>query len=176
MDNITYFFIAAMAVFLPASLYVWFRFFKKETRREIASEHSKQVMLQAYERLTLLTNRIALPNLITRLNVPNSAARDMQMLLVQTIREEFEFNISQQIYVSNEAWNAVKTLKDQNLLIINQIASGMPANATGGDLNKIILDFLMNDTRGTLAELVSEVLANEAKKLMAISVERISQD
>jgi hypothetical protein len=176
MDNITYFFIASMAVFLPASLYVWFKYFKKETRREIASDHSKQVMLQAYERLTLLANRIALPNLITRLNVPDAAARDMQMLLLQTIREEFEFNISQQIYVSNSAWNALKTLRDQNLLIVNQIASALPANATGGDLNKIILDFLMNDKRGTLAELVSEVLASEAKKLMAISAEKIYQD
>ena len=110
-----------MVVFIGASLYAWFKYFKKETKREIASDQSKQVMLQAYERVTLLSSRIALPNLIMRLNVPDSSARDMQMLLLQTIREEFDFNISQQIYVSNDAWNAVKTLRDQNLLIINQI-------------------------------------------------------
>jgi hypothetical protein len=176
MDSITTIFVTAMAIFIPASFYVWFKYFKKETRRELASDQSKQVMLQAYERLTLLTNRIGLPNLITRLSVPDSAARDMQMLLLQTIREEFEFNISQQIYVSNDAWNAVKTLRDQNMLIVNQIASALPENATGGDLCKIILDFLMNDRRGNLHELVSEVLATEAKKLMAISAEKIYQD
>jgi hypothetical protein len=93
----------------------------------------------------------------------------MQMLLLQTIREEFEFNISQQIYVSTDAWNAIKTLRDQNLLIVNQIGSSLPIDATGGDLNRNILDFLMNDKRGNLNELVSDVLAEEAKKLMKSS-------
>jgi hypothetical protein len=166
----------SLAIFIPASLYVWFKYFKKETKRELASDQSKPMMLQAYERLTLLVNRIALPNLITRLNVPDAAARDMQLLLLQTIREEFEFNISQQIYVSTDAWNAVKTLRDQNLLIVNQIASSLPTHATGGDLNRIILDFLMNDKRGNLHELVSEVLAAEAKKVMNASSQKIYQD
>lgn len=166
MDTTTYIFAVSMIVFVGASFYVWFRFFKKETKREIENDDSKKVMLQAYERLTLLASRIALPALISRLNVPNSTVQDMQMLLLQTIREEFDFNISQQIYVSTNAWSAVKTLRDQNLLIINQIAASLPEHATGGDLNKIILDFLMNDKRGNLHELVSDVLAEEAKKLM----------
>jgi hypothetical protein len=176
MDFTTKIFIIAMIIFIPASLYVWFKYFKKETRRELAADQSKQTMLQAYERLTLLVSRIALPNLITRLSVPNSLARDMQLLLLQTIREEFDFNISQQIYVSTDAWKAVKTLRDQNMLIVNQIASALPEGATGGDLSKIILDFLMTDARGNLHELVSEVLANEAKKLMAVSAEKVYQD
>lgn len=167
MDSTTYIFILSMVVFIGASFYVWLKFFKKETKREIQNEESKKVMLQAYERLNLLTSRIALPNLIMRLNVPGSTVWDMQMLLVQTIREEFDFNISQQIYVSSDAWNAIKTLRDQNMLIINQIAASLPDNASGGDLNKIILDFLMNDKRGNLHELVSNVLAEEAKKLMS---------
>ena len=176
MGTIEWIFVFSIIIFVIGSLFVWFKYFKKETRREIASDQSKQIMLQAYERLTLLVNRIALPNLITRLNVPDAAARDMQLLLLQTIREEFEFNISQQIYVSNDAWNAVKTLRDQNLLIVNQIAASLPAHATGGDLNRIILDFLMNDKRGNLHELVSEVLAGEAKKLMNTSAEKVYQD
>lgn len=175
MDSSTIF-ILSISIFILGSFYVWIRFFKQETRKELASDQSKQIQLQAYERVTLLSSRIALPNLIMRLNVSDSSARDMQMLLLQTIREEFEFNIAQQIYVSNDAWNAVKTLRDQNLLIINQIASSLPANATGGDLNKIILDFLMNDKRGNLHELVSEVLATEAKKLMNTSSQAIYKD
>jgi hypothetical protein len=166
MDSTTYIFAISMTVFLGASLYVWFRFFKTETKREIQNDESKKVMLQAYERLTLLASRIALPNLIMRLNVPASAVKDMQKLLLQTIREEFDFNISQQIYVSNDAWNAVKTLRDQNMLIVNQIAASLPEHANGGDLSKIILEFLMNDKRGNLHELVGTVLADEAKKLL----------
>ncbi len=159
-------FILSIVIFILGSFYVWLRFFKQETKREIASDQSKQVQLQAYERLTVLCNRIALNNLINRLNVSNATARDMQMLLLQTIREEFDYNLSQQIYVSADAWNALKNLREQNMLIINQIASSLPENATGGDLNKIILDFLMNDKKGRLADVVGEVLADEAKKIM----------
>ena len=124
------------------------------------------MQLQAYERLLILVDRIALPNVITRINQPASSAREMQLLLTQNIRSEFDYNITQQIYVSAEAWNSVKNLKEQNLLIINQLANVLPPNATGLDLNKLILEFLMTDKKGTLHEVVSDVLSYEAKKLM----------
>jgi len=127
---------------------------------------SLSMQLQAYERLVILVDRMALPHLITRVNQPNSTAREMQLMLTQNIRSEFEYNITQQIYVSSEAWNAVKNLKEQNLLIINQLANVLPPNATGLDLNKLLLEFLMSDKKGTLHEVVSEVLSFEAKKLI----------
>lgn len=132
--------------------------------KETAATNS--IQLQAYERLAILVDRIALPNVITRVNQPHSSAREMQLLLTQNIRSEFDYNITQQIYVTPEAWNAVKNLKEQNLLIINQLANVLPLNATGLDLNKLLLEFLMSDKKGTLHEVVSEVLSYEAKKLM----------
>lgn len=125
-----------------------------------------QLQLQAYERLVVLVDRIALPNLISRVSQADISAREMQMILTRSIREEFEYNISQQIFVSAEAWNAVKNLKEQNLLIINQLANILPPNASGLDLNKQLLQYLMNDRKGTLHEVVSDVLSYEAKKLM----------
>ena len=86
MDDSSNLFIISIVIFIMGSFYVWFRFFKQETKKEIASDHSKQIQLQAYERLIVLSNRIALNNLIARLNVSNATARDMQMLLLQTIR------------------------------------------------------------------------------------------
>ena len=124
------------------------------------------IQLQAYERLLILVDRISLTNVITRVNQPNSSAREMQLMLTQNIRSEFDYNITQQMYVSPEAWNAVKNLKEQNLLIINQLANVLPPNATGLDLNKLLLEFLMSDKKGTLHEVVSDVLSYEAKKLM----------
>jgi len=124
------------------------------------------MQLQAYERLVILVDRIALPHVITRVNQPNASSREMQLLLTQTIRSEFDYNITQQIYVTAEAWNAVKNLKEQNLLIINQLANVLPPHATGLDLNKLLLEFLMTDKKGTLHEVVSEVLSYEAKKVM----------
>lgn len=137
---------------------------KNEESKKVAG--SQQMQLQAYERLTLLVDRIALPNLIARNAIADCTARDMQLILTKNIREEFDYNITQQIYVSAAAWNAVKNLKEQNMLAINQIANMLPANATGLDLNKLLLDYLMNDKKGNLHELVSEVLSYEAKQLL----------
>lgn len=127
---------------------------------------SAPLQLQAYERLILLAERISLPNLINRLNQPGISVREMQSLLTQSIRQEFDHNITQQIYVSAEAWQAVQNLKDQNLLIVNQVASFMPAEATGTDLNKSILEMLMNSPKASLHGVVAEVLSYEAKKLL----------
>jgi hypothetical protein len=90
----------------------------------------------------------------------------MQMLLTHTIRQEFDYNITQQIYVTAEAWEAVKNLKEQNILIINQMANILPAEATGLQLLKLIMEFLMNDKRANMHEIVGNILSFEAKKLM----------
>jgi hypothetical protein len=138
----------------------------KDDKTDIVDKSSKTLQLQAYERLLLLTNRMALPNVVSRVNVPEIGARDMQMLLLQAIREEFDYNITQQIYVSPAAWDAIKNLKEQNMLAVNQIAASLPANATGIDLNRRILEYVMTDQRGNLHELVAEALSFEAKKLL----------
>ena len=127
---------------------------------------SRQLQLQAYERLILLTDRIALPNLISRVNTPGLSARDMQSLLTQSIRQEFEHNITQQIYVSTEAWAVVRDYKEQNLMIVNQVASFLPEEATGTDLNRALLDLLVQNPKASLQNVVSEALSYEAKKLM----------
>ena len=127
---------------------------------------TRQLQLQAYERLILLTDRIAVPNLIHRVNQPGLSAKEMQSLLTQSIRQEFEHNITQQIYVTPEAWDAVRNFKEQNLLIINQVASFLPGEATGLDLNKSLLDLLVQNPKASLQNVVSEALSFEAKKVM----------
>jgi hypothetical protein len=122
--------------------------------------------LQAYERLILLTDRIAIPNLVSRTNQPGLSSREMQSLLTQTLRQEFDHNITQQIYVSPEAWDAIRNLKEQNLLIINQIASFLPSEASGLDLNKSLLELVMQNPKVSLHNVVADALAFEAKKIM----------
>ena len=140
---------------------------KKQTaNKETDSFNSKPLQLQAYERLVMLTERIALPNRISRANQPGLSARDMQRLLLDNIKQEYEYNTSQQIYVSPVAWEAVKNLKEQNMLIINQVASALPQEATGTDLNKILLDVLMKQQKGQLSNIVLEALNYEARKVM----------
>jgi hypothetical protein len=127
---------------------------------------TRPLQLQAYERLVMLTERISIPNLVSRANQPGLDSRQMQRLLNDSIKQEYEYNTTQQIYVSPVAWKAVTNLKDQNMYIINQIGSAMPAEASGTDLNRRLLEFTMTDRKGTLHEVVMEALNFEAKKIM----------
>jgi hypothetical protein len=141
----------------------------KEVREKPRSENNinpVQLQLQAYERLILLTERIALPSLISRMNQPGIAGKDMQMMLTHNIKQEFDHNITQQIYVSTEAWEAVRNLKEQNIHIINQVASYLPPDVSGNDLNKQLLEMLVQNPKMTLHNVVAEVLSFEAKKLL----------
>lgn len=128
--------------------------------------NSVPLQLQAYERLVLLVERISLPNLISRTNQPSLSAREMQVQLNEHIKQEFEYNASQQIYVSNIAWEAVRNLRDQNMLIINQVANVLSPEATANELNKHLLDVIMNQNDAALHTIVLNALNFEAKKLM----------
>lgn len=137
-----------------------------EPEKAAPKQKDNGLQLQAYERLALLVDRIAIPNLIGRTSHDGLSAREMQFILTKNIRDEFEYNITQQIYVTPEVWNAIKNLKEKNLLTIHQIASTLPENATGLDLNRALLEFLVTDQHASLPELVSEALSYEAKKLL----------
>jgi hypothetical protein len=100
------------------------------------------------------------------MNQPGIAGKDMQMMLTHTIRQEFDHNITQQLYVSNEAWEAVRNLKEQNIHIINQVASYMSPEVSGTELNKQLLEMIVQNPKMTLHNVVAEVLSYEAKKLM----------
>lgn len=155
-----------------ALAYIYFYFRDKRDSRQEDNRHkqenavSAQLKLQAYERLVLLTDRIALPNLISRMNVTGLSAREMQLLLIQTIKEEFEHNITQQIYVNPAAWEALRNLKEQNTLIINQVSSYLPESASGTDLNKALMELLIQNPQASLHTIVSEAISFEAKKMM----------
>jgi hypothetical protein len=161
----------AIAVLLGGTLALIFWRQRKEAASSIkgqqeTSQYALNLQVQAYERLILLTERIALPNLISRVNQPGISARDMQYMLTNTIRQEFEHNVTQQMYVSQQSWDAVKNLKEQNIHIINQVASFLPADASGNDLNKSLLDMLVQHPNSALHNVVSDVLNYEAKRIM----------
>ncbi len=133
---------------------------------EVQKFDAVPLQLQAYERLVLLIERMSLPNLISRLIQPNSSAKESQLVLVENIKQEFEYNASQQIYVSDIAWEAVRNLRDQNMLIINQISNLLPPEATGSDLAKKVLEVIMQQQDAALHTIVLNAVNFEAKKLM----------
>lgn len=136
-------------------------------RTSAANPEMLRLQLQAYERMTILCERIGLNNLLGRLPVNQLSATELQNLMIQSIKTEFEYNVSQQLYVSAAAWDGVKNLKEQNIFIINELASTLPAQATGVDLSKKIVQLLSHDEHVSLQNIVSTLINNEAKQLMS---------
>ncbi|MFY7878654.1 MAG: hypothetical protein ACOVP6_01175 [Lacibacter sp.] len=125
-----------------------------------------RLQLQAYERLIILCDRIGLQNLVNRFSLADMSAAQLQNTLVQTIKTEFEYNISQQLYVSPTAWDAVKNLKEQNIFIINQVTSMLPSDASGLDLGKNLLTLLSEDEHASLQQIVTTLLNNDVRKIL----------
>ncbi len=99
---------------------------KQETPVTNNSFESVPLRLQAYERLVLLTERISLTSLISRLNQPGISAAEMKVILTENIKQEYDYNSTQQLYVSQVSWDAVRNLKEQNIMVINQVAASLP--------------------------------------------------
>ena len=76
--------------------------------------------VQAYERFLLYLERVQLPQLVKRVYVPGIEKGTFHLQLLQNVREEFEHNLAQQLYVSNSTWNAVQNAKEE---LVNQINS-----------------------------------------------------
>jgi hypothetical protein len=172
MDNSTMIIVGVGMLVVLGGLYYYF--YQKD-KKSIATVHppatpvtegTRTLQLQAYERLVILADRIAIPNLVSRNNQPGLDKTDMQLLLTGVIKQEFEHNLSQQIYVSQEAWDAVRNLKEQNIHLINQVSSILPPETSGTDLNRRLLDFVLHQQNGSMHTLVQEALSHEAKKLM----------
>jgi hypothetical protein len=142
--------------------------FRKPKQEESVSEKfdSMPLRLQAYERLVLLTERIALPNLISRLNQPGISAQDMKFILTENIKQEFEHNSTQQLYVSQISWDSVRSLKEQSIMVVHQVAATLSPAASAPELNKKILEILISQPDGALHEMVLQTLNHEAKKIM----------
>lgn len=145
-----------------------FALFRKPAKATPPSGNFESVplRLQAYERLVLLTERISLPNLVTRLNQPGISAVEMKMILNEHIRQEFDYNSTQQLYVSQVCWDAVRNLKEQNIMLVNQVAAGLPPQASSADLNKKLLEVVLSQPNAALHESVLQALNFEAKKIM----------
>ena len=124
------------------------------------------LQLQAYERLVILCERIALPSLISRTAVSDLSAKEMHYVLIENIKQEYDYNASQQIYVSPMAWTAVRNLRDQSLLVVNKIAASLHPDARASDLNKQLLEVIMNQQDKALHTMVLEALNAEAKELL----------
>ncbi len=111
--------------------------------RKKNQKNALPIRLQAFERLSLFLERITPSSLLVRHSSANLTVKQYQQVLLKAIRDEFEYNLSQQIYVSDEAWRMVVTAKSATVSIINNIAGKLPDNLPGVELSKKVLEETM---------------------------------
>jgi hypothetical protein len=162
-----------LKIVLPAALVIYgmyltiMSFLKKEREKMIMDLKTQNTLtvlpirLQAGERLCLLLERITPNNLIRRVNNPEYSARELYSQLLLEVREEFNHNLSQQVYFSDETWEGVRRAMESVVTIVNTAMQDMNENARGLDLAKRIFQITLeqkNDAiQMALKELKSEI-------------------
>ena len=100
---------------------------KKGTKKSVeVSETVAPLMIQAFERLVLYLERIRFSVLVKRVFMPGMTRSDLQFALIQSIQDEFEHNLAQRLYVSEEIWMMVVLTKDEALKIVNEAFGANP--------------------------------------------------
>jgi hypothetical protein len=115
------------------------------------------IRLQAYERIVLLLERITPSNLLLRVSGSGHTASDYHRMLLSEIRNEFSHNMSQQVYMSEQAWQQVKHAREEVVNLINRTYQEMPDKSKGTDLAKKILESILATETDPTARAISFV-------------------
>ena len=113
--------------------------------------------LQAYERMCLFLERISPPNLLLRLNNQGYSSKEFHKLLLDEIRNEYNHNVSQQIYMSEDVWNMIKNAKEDLTILINESSSQMSPEATSLDLARKIFELSLEKKVEPIGHALSEL-------------------
>jgi hypothetical protein len=146
-------------------------FLKRNADQKLSEKNNKQeivlpVKLQAYERLILFLERINPNSSIHRVRKQGMSCADLQLALIRNIREEYEHNLVQQLYVSNDSWTLVKTVKDEMIKFYNLVGTKMPKDATEMDYSRAIFDYLMTADKDMPTDTAIKFLKQEVTKLL----------
>ena len=140
------FFFAIPSLITGVIAYYFFREHTKneDGRRRFLLKKDLQVTamplrLQAYERMALFLERITPSKLLIRTAPLSSNKEDYESLLIHTIEQEFEHNLSQQIYISDECWNIITTAKNAIIQLIRK-ANLLEKTDTANKLREVVLN------------------------------------
>jgi hypothetical protein len=131
---------------------VAYYFFKEHTKNEDGRRrfllhkdmqmNALPIRLQAYERMALFLERITPSKLLIRVSPKSSNEESYESLLIANIEQEFEHNLSQQIYVSDDCWNIIVAAKNATIQLIRK-AGLLEKTGTANKLREIILTEMM---------------------------------
>jgi hypothetical protein len=113
------------------------------------------IRLQAYERIVLLLERITPSNLLLRVSASGHTAGEYHRILLTEIRNEFNHNMSQQVYMTEQAWQQVRHAREEVVTLINKSYQSLGEKAKGTELAKRILETVLNNEIDPTAKAIS---------------------
>ena len=162
-------FIELVKILVPASIvlygaYLLVRMFiQKEINLKKLDVRSKSIeavlpnRLQAYERMALFLERISPQNLLVRLSTTGMTSKEFHQLLLSEIRNEYNHNVAQQVYITEDVWNLIKNAKEDLILSINDAAGEMSMESTSLDLSRKIFEKSINKQVDPIAHALTEL-------------------
>lgn len=161
--------IPAIVVFLTA-YFILKSFLDNQEKRKwmnlkINLKHTTlPIRLQAYERVILLLERLSPNNLIHRVKKSGMTAADMQAALLAEIRQEYNHNLSQQLYISEDGWALVQNAKEEMIKTVNLCYAQVNPDDQALELSRAIFNAVMkNETMPT--DRAIKYLKQEARQL-----------
>jgi hypothetical protein len=147
------------------------KFYKSETEKRLwelkrlSQKEISPLRMRAYERLALLLERTTPEHMLMDVNLTEMTILQLQQHMMRTIRLEYDHNLSQQVYVSDEVWQQIISARDQMVAFINALAQQLPADASTLDYAKMLITAY--STNGDTAnEKALQALKNEARTLI----------
>ena len=163
IDNIVY-----IVVFVTIVTLVFF-FLNRSQRSVISNDNSSynqiEIRLRAYERLILFLERIEPVSMINRLELHNQSIDFIISSLIKNIVVEYEYNMSQQIYVSDNLWKSIELIKNK---IINNISNTSKLLSNDSSVDDLVRE-LLEDSKKHI------IIINQIKKTLKEEVKLISK-
>ena len=137
--------------------------YQQTLARQLKSEQTRLTMplkLQAYERLALFCDRIFLPSLLLRVFERQLTVVQLKSTLLIQIQQEYEHNITQQVYVSEALWKIMLAARDEVVQTILSVAAPLDPQAPADVLRQAILQ-AMNERQVSGSEKAQEAIRKE---------------
>ncbi len=100
---------------------------------------SLPIQLQAYERMLLFCERINPTKLLIRVKPISNNSDDYLQLVLQQIEQEFEHNLVQQLYITDECWNIIIAAKNA---VVNKLKQVSNSSKNSSDFREnVLLDY-----------------------------------
>lgn len=161
--------ILLVAITTFAMLAMAWIFFKRNNDKELTNlqfqlkkerqKHFLPMRVDAYQRAVLLMERIAPGNVVMRLHNPALPAKMLQAEILKAIREEYDHNVSQQLFVSPQGWEMVRNSKEETIKIINIAGNQMSVTSTGTDFAAKVFEIVAE-----IGKLPTEITVDYLKK------------